>query len=604
MEKQTACYIRGYPRPQMVRNLWYSLNGEWEFRFDDDRQGERNRWYEKFGGENKIQVPFSYETKLSGIGKEEEHFCVWYARNLELDRQNLAGKRVILHFEGCDYLTRVWINGKKAGEHEGGYTRFSFDITDYLEKINRVVVRAEDTFDEQQLRGKQRWRKESFRCWYVQTTGIWKNVWMEIVDEIYISSLKLIPKAKERALGIELDIIEERICNNITVRAQVSFGNKLINTIEFPAGSNHTSAVMDVSEIDEDAELNGIHYWSPEKPDLYDVKISLYSEGRLCDEVGSYFGMREITAYQGNILLNEEPVFQRLILDQGYWKESGMTPPSEEAIIEDIKKTKELGFNGARKHQKIEDERYYYWCDVLGLLTWCEIPSAYRFGDREVSNYMREASEIVKQYYNHPSIIVWTAFNESWGINEIRTDIGQQHLTEAVYHMIKSVDSSRLVVANDGWEHTVSDIISLHDYEEDAEMFLERYKGNLEEILEGKIYHNLLKPVFADHYHYAGQPVIISEYGGIAFCNEQKGWGYGNKVKTTEEFIDRYETITSAIKKIPYLCGYCYTQLTDVYQEINGLMDEKRNFKIDAAIIRSINQKRLGIKMKGSEVTQ
>lgn len=605
MKKQTACYIKDYPRPQMVRSSWQSLNGEWKFRFDDKGEGEKKRWYENFQSETKIQVPFSYETKASGIGEEKEHFCIWYARSLELKEQDFSGKRVLLHFEGCDYLTTVWINGRKAGHHEGGYTRFSLDITDYLEETNQIVVRAEDSFDEQQIRGKQRWRSESFRCWYVQSTGIWKSVWMEMVDEVHISSLKLIPKIKERALKIELDARGGDKYENVCARIKVLFEGRLLRMVEAPAGRCHTSVVVDVADVSEGSELNGIHCWSPENPDLYDVEISLYKDGYLCDRVGSYFGMREIAASNGNVLLNGEPVYQQLILDQGYWKESGMTPPSEEAIIEDIKKTKELGFNGARKHQKIEDERYYYWCDVLGLLVWCEIPSAYRFGEREIHNYMREVSEIVDQYYHFPSIIVWTAFNESWGVNEICTSRQQQHLTEAVFHMVKSLDESRLVIGNDGWEHTVSDIITIHDYEEDAQTFRKRYEGNLKEILEGKIYPNLIKPVFAENYHYTGQPVIISEYGGIAFCNEQAGWGYGNKVKTMEEFISRYEQITSAIKELPYICGYCYTQLTDVQQEINGLMDEERNFKVDPKKIRSINRKRLSARMKeGGEASE
>lgn len=598
MEKQTASYIRGYPRPQLVRDFWKNLDGEWEFQFDDSRQGEKRRWYEGFQSERKIRVPFSYETKASGIGEEKEHFCVWYARELKFEKQKFDGKRVLLHFEGCDYLTTVWVNGRKAGEHEGGYARFTFDITDYLEQINKIVVRAEDSFDEQQIRGKQRWRSKSFRCWYVQTTGIWKSVWMEVVDEIHITSLKLTPKVKERAVEMEMDIAGGAREEQILAKVKLSFKDRCIGTFEFPVGRYHTTAVLDVTDISENSELNGIYYWSPERPDLYDIEIALYKDGQICDQVGSYFGMREIAAYQGNILLNEEPIYQHLILDQGYWKESGLTPPTEEAMIEDIKKTKELGFNGVRKHQKIEDERYYYWCDVLGLLVWCEIPSAYRFGDRMVRNYMREMTEIVTQYYNHPSIIVWTIFNESWGINEIRTKRQQQHFTEAVYHMVRALDTLRLIVGNDGWEHTLSDIITLHDYEEDARAFLERYQENRDAILDGSVYHNLIKPAFAGNYHYEGQPVMISEYGGIAFSNGQSGWGYGNKVKTTEEFISRFKSITEAIEKLPYVCGYCYTQLTDVQQEINGLMDEERNFKVAPEVIRSVNKKRCSIRMK------
>lgn len=604
IEKKTASYIKGYPRPQMVRSSWQSLNGEWDFAFDDAQIGERAQWYECFPQTTKIKVPFSYETKASGIGEEKEHFCVWYARKLKLEKEQLEKRRVLIHFEGCDYLTTVWVNGRKVGEHEGGYTRFSFDITEYVEASNVIVVRAVDSFDERQIRGKQRWRNESFRCWYVQTTGIWKDVWLETVSECYISGLKLTPELKRRSLKLELDVQNAGNFRNVCANTKISFEGRNINTVQFAVEKSHVAISVDVTEISEGTELNGIHCWSPENPALYDLEITLYCKGQECDTVRSYFGMREITTYKGNILLNEEPIYQRLVLDQGYYEESGLTPPDEDAMIEDIRKTKELGFNGARKHQKIEDERYYYWCDVLGLLVWCETPSAYCFGDKLISNYMREVNEIVNQFYNHPSIIVWTIFNESWGVNEIRTSSCQQALTKAVYYMVKSLDGGRLVVENDGWEHTVSDIITLHDYEEDAEKLKQRYEGNFQAIMEGKIYPNQLKSVFAEGYHYSGQPVMISEYGGIAFQNEQIGWGYGNKVNTMEEFLFRYKSITNAIKELPDVCGYCYTQLTDVQQEINGLMDEKRNFKTDPEMVRAINQERIGKRMKaeGDEV--
>lgn len=596
--RHTASYIPEYPRPQMVRKSWKSLNGNWGFRFDDELLGEREKWYEGFESDQCIRVPFSYETKASGIGEEKRHSCVWYECTVERDWQIGDEKRILLHFEGSDYRTVVWVNGHRAGEHEGGYARFSFDITNYLKDKNTIVVKVEDGFDAEQLRGKQRWRDESFRCWYVQTTGIWKSVWIEIVDATHISTLKLTPNVKEKAVIVDIDATGVAECDTLRAKAEVSFEGRNITTVEFPIKQYHTTASIGVSEISVDTELHGIHYWSPDNPQLYDIEISLYRIDQLCDTVASYFGMREITVCQGNVLLNEEPLYQRLILDQGYWKESGLTPPSEKALIEDIEKTKILGFNGARKHQKIEDDRYYYWCDVLGLLVWCELPSAYCFGDREITHYMHESAEIVKQHYSHPSIVVWTAFNESWGVDQIRTDTSQQHLTEAVYHAIKALDSTRLVLANDGWEHTVSDLVTLHDYEEDPEAFYERYDGNADEILSGKLYYNLQRPAFAQGYQYSGQPVIMSEYGGIALQNEQKGWGYGNKVKNQEEFVKRYDGITQAVGKLPWICGYCYTQLTDVQQEINGLLDENRNFKIDPDIIRKINTRRFNSRIK------
>ncbi len=242
-----------------------------------------------------------------------------------------------------------------------------------------------------------------------------------------------------------------------------------------------------------------------------------------------------------------------MILDQGYWQNSHLTPPSEEALIEDIDKIAELGYNGLRMHQKVEDERFLYWCDVKGMLVWCESPSTYVFSDKAVHQFTEQWIEIVKQHYNHPSIITWTPFNESWGISQVKTDHSQQHFTEAIYHLTKAVDKNRPVIVNDGWEHTVSDIITLHDYEENGKTFYER------------------------------------------FNNESSGWGYGNKVATKEDFINRFDDITTSIKQLPFICGYCYTQVTDVQQEINGLMDIDRNYKVDPKKVKEINERNTGL---------
>lgn len=338
----------------------------------------------------------------------------------------------------------------------------------------------------------------------------------------------------------------------------------------------------------------GIREWEPGNPNLYDLEVELYTEKEKTDGVRSYFGMREIRIDGSNILLNGKPFYQRLILDQGYWEESHLTPPDEEALVEDIDKILALGYNGLRKHQKIEDERFLYWCDKKGVLVWSEMASAYEFDDYAVERFTNEWMEIIKQNYNHPSIITWTPFNESWGIRQVETDRCQQHFTEQIYHLTKCFDPYRPVVVNDGWEHTISDIITLHDYEETGEVFLERYLNLKEEIMSTEIYHCSSKSAFANGYGYHGQPVIISEFGGIAFDGTGTGWGYGNKVADQESFIARFDDITTAVKKLPYACGYCYTQVSDVQQEINGLLDAKRNFKIKPKIIKKINERKIG----------
>lgn len=594
MKKGVDCYIKNYPRPQMVRKEWNCLDGEWSFLFDDNNRGEREKWNEVFPESSKIVVPYTYETICSEINENRSHRYVWYSKKLDFDFKIWGDRRILLHFEGSDYRTTVWVNGKKAGVHEGGYARFSYDITDYIEESENVItVKAEDFFNTQQPRGKQRWREESFRCWYIQTTGIWKSVWMEPINEKYISRIKMTPKQKERKISINLEV--ENICqqDEISVEISVYYDQRKIACVNTQISEFILDTDIDITYIGPDSEFTGIHSWSPEEPCLYDIAFRLLRGDRELDCVGSYFGMRDITTENGKILLNGSPLYQRLILDQGYWEETGLTPPSEKALLEDIEKTLALGYNGIRKHQKTEDERFLYWCDVKGLLVWCEMPSTYMFGDRAVQNVNREWIEIVGQNYNHPAIIVWTAFNESWGINEVRDNLEQQHFTENIYHLIKALDGTRPVITNDGWEHTISDIITLHDYEENVEIFKKRYNGREKEILQSNIYHNLLRGAFAKGYEYKGQPIIISEYGGIAFQDGQKGWGYGNKAETKEAYIHRFEEMTTAIKELSYVCGYCYTQLTDVYQEINGILDVKRNYKIKPDIIKEINKRRV-----------
>lgn len=456
-------------------------------------------------------------------------------------------------------------------------------------------MKVEDFPDLRQPRGKQRWVDENFGCWYVQTTGIWKTVWLEYVPNLSLKALKMTPCFAERGLRVEYELDCPFNVNRemIEVEAVVSFDGQFI-TRSVVSGGGKTPGLcwIDLEVAQSDCPW-GVHAWTPGNPQLYDICFRVKAHGDILDEVRSYFGLREIRIDGSNILLNGSPLYQRLILNQGYWEASHLTPPNEAALIEDIDKIHQLGYNGLRKHQKIEDERFLYWCDVKGMLVWSEAPAAYLFSDYAVELFTKEWMDIVKQNYNHPCIITWTPFNESWGIPQVKTNRRQQHFTEAIYHLTKSLDSDRPVIVNDGWEHTVSDIITLHDYEEAGEILKKRYTGNEAEIMANQVYHSGFKSAFADGYPYHGQPVIISEFGGIALDNGDSGWGYGDKVDTEEGFIKRFDEITTAIKEIPYVCGYCYTQVTDVQQEVNGLMDGKRSFKVNPDKIREVNEKRV-----------
>lgn len=589
----TKSYLKDYPRPQLVRDNWQNLNGVWDFAFDDEKVGEEKGWYSQFPKEKEIRVPFSYETKLSGIQDESRHDVVWYHKTIVLDGKQLAEKKTILHFEGTDYYTKVWVNGKMVGTHTGGYSRFSLDITEAV-KVgeNSIVAKVEDSFDMQQPRGKQRWKNENYGCWYVQTTGIWKTVWMEQVPFVYLKGIKMTPVFSEGMLQVEYEMNAASFDQDIMVEAVVTFEEEFINKVAVAAPMERIKTTIPVYA--QDGYDWSIRSWSPAEPHLYDIVFRVTCNGQVVDEVKSYFGMREIRIDNGVILLNGVPLYQRLILDQGYWEDSHLTPPSEEALMEDIDKIKELGYNGLRKHQKVEDERFLYWCDVKGMLVWSEAPAAYQFSDKAIELFTREWMEIVRQNYNHPAIITWTPFNESWGIPNVEVNKEQQYFTESIYYLTKAFDKERPVTVNDGWEHTISDIITLHDYEANGEIFYNRYYNHMEEILETSMYHSNHKSAFANGYEYNGQPILISEFGGIAFNNDDSGWGYGEKVANKEEFVKRFDGITTAIKEIPHICGFCYTQVTDVQQEINGLMYIDRSFKIDPEIIKEINERPLG----------
>ncbi|WP_150272263.1 glycoside hydrolase family 2 protein [Paenibacillus tepidiphilus] len=582
-----ASYRKEYPRPQFVREAWHNLNGEWDFRFDDKNTGEYEQWYSKLEGARKIRVPFVYETAASGIGETGFHSHVWYQRIFTVPAEQ-AGKQVILHFQAVDYVAKVWVNGQFVGCHEGGYTAFSFDITRYLTAgdgaENRLVVKAEDSFDSTQPRGKQRWKGESFGCWYVQTTGIWQSVWLEFVHSRHLEAVKITPDLDTRSVRFDYCVGGDLAGQQLYLTASVTLDGALIKESRILVDRSSLSASVDLLS---DTQEWKVASWSPEHPKLYEVAFTLGDGETVLDEVQSYFGLRKISIQKGKVLLNNTPIYQRLILDQGYWPETHLTPPSEEAILADIDYILAMGYNGVRKHQKIEDPRFLYWCDVKGVLVWSEMAATYEFNDLAVDRFTREWLDIVRQQYNHPSIITWVPFNESWGIPAVFVDRRQQQFTEAIYHLTKAIDPCRPVIVNDGWEHTVSDIITLHDYEESGAEFLKRY-ADKDAITGNEISHMNWKYAMAQGYAYRGQPVMISEFGGIAFKSEE-GWGYGEQVGSEEAFLTRFRSITEAIKATPYICGYCYTQVSDVQQEVNGLLTEDRQPKLPLERIKAIN---------------
>ena len=580
---KTAIPRPEYPRLDFARTEWLNLNGIWDFEFDDNEIGELERWYENREFSMKILVPFSYHSEKSGLGIDELHEVMWYKRKFQIP-PSWKGKRIFLNFGAVDYYTRVWINGKYIGSHKGGYLPFKFDISRFLEDDNTIVVKVEDRYDTVQPRGKQYWKQKPDRCWYIANSGIWQTVWLETVGEISFDMIKITPDIDKSCALAEVYL--DKKPENMSLKMDLYYNKKHINTIECDINeriSKHTINIKEEDEIDE------IHYWTPSNPNLYDVEFSLIKDGQVVDSVKTYFGMRKISIKEDMILLNNRPFYQKLILDQGYWPESLLTPPSDEAIKYDIEMVKKMGFNGVRKHQKIEDPRFYYWADKLGLLVWGEMPSAYNFNSEEIENIAREYREFINRDYNHPSIIVWVPLNESWGVRNIISDPRQQNFARMLYYLTKAEDNTRLVSTNDGWEQVKSDINAIHDYISEGKDFYEKYQDP-DSLFKGNASSRML---YAEGERYEGQPVIITEFGGIALASDietatDEKWGYGYGVDGEKGLLERFEGLIKAIYATSYIKGFCYTQLTDVMQEVNGLMTMKREMKADINRIREI----------------
>ncbi|MGP3778546.1 glycoside hydrolase family 2 protein [Halanaerobium saccharolyticum] len=581
-----------HPKPQFKRSDWQNLNGAWNFAFDDQNLGEKDKWYKKEELEEKINVPFSFETKASGIADRSEHNFIWYQRTFKVETD--SEKKIILNFGAVDYKTKVWINGRFAGSHSGGYDSFAFDISDFVDyrEENNLVVKVEDSRSKSQPRGKQTYKNDNFLCWYTRTTGIWQTVWLEYVDQnLYLRDLKITPDIDQSE--VELDYFfnaEDFGTGNYKLLTTIEFEGKKITEFEFEITKANYKLKINVED-----ENNELKLWYPDSPNLYDLKLTLFRDDEVVDQLSSYFGMRKISIEADQILLNNQPFYQKLILDQGYWPDSLVTPPSDQAIKKDVELAKTMGFNGARKHQKIEDDRFYYWADKLGLLVWAEMGSTYEFSEQAVENFSLEWQRVVKELYNHPSIVCWVPFNESWGIEAVKSNKKQQSFTESIYQLTKSIDSERPIISNDGWEHTTSDIITFHDYVESIDKLRQTYLEKIDKLLANKevfndqVYIEGGKFIMADNYDYQGQPLLFSEFGGVAFQNKE-GWGYGEQVQTKEELFQRIEKLMVLIKEAEYFRGYCYTQLTDVEQEKNGLLDENREFKLELEKIKELNQ--------------
>lgn len=579
-----------HPRPRLRRRRWSDLCGTWQFAYDDRDSGLRERWHiqpERFN--RAITVPFPPESEMSGIDEKGFHPVVWYRR--EIEAEAAPGERLLLHFGAVDYLAMVWVNGDLVATHEGGHTPFSADITNSLVPGAKqvIVVRAEDQpLDATQPRGKQDWREQPHSIWYHRTTGIWQPVWLEPVSAEYVANVQLTPDLTRGMVGVEIQL-GRRPVEPVDCRIELSLKGETLATQRLTLRSAQALTSIHISGF-EHGQDRGKLLWTPETPNLIDVTVTLLDgSGQSLDEVESYFGMRSSAAQERRFLLNDKPYFMRSVLEQGYWPQSHLAAPSPEALRREVELIKSLGFNAVRIHQKVEDPRFLYWCDVIGLMVWGEMANAYEFSPKAVDRFTREWLEAVERDRSHPCVVAWVPLNESWGVPDIALRSDQQAFATSLYHLTKALDPTRPVISNDGWEHTVSDILGIHDYALRGEHLVERYHTT-HGVDRVQIGHGpqrrrlLLNPE-----DQRGQPIMLTEFGGVSFQPEkgQRWYGYAT-VANEEEYLDLLRQLFDAIHDSPELAGYCYTQLTDTLQERNGLLDENREPKLPVEVLREI----------------
>jgi len=562
-----------YPRPQLVRGSWLNLNGIWSFELDPGLSGTQRGLphTERLAGE--ILVPFCPESSLSGIGDPDFHLGVWYRRDVRIP-EDWVNQRVLLHLGAVDHDAFVWVNGHEAGCHQGGFTPFTLDITDLLVRgTNVLTIHArDDTRSPLQAGGKQCPDYYSRGCHYTRTTGIWQTVWLEPVPQTYISDLRITPDLDNGQVTIEAEVLGR--ASRGTFRARATLQDETVADVTTRFVGQRAFVML---------KLKDAQPWGPTHPTLYDLNLILDAANGSRDAVTSYFGLRSLALTESAILLNGDPLFQRLVLDQGFYPDGIYTAPSDEALRNDILISQGLGFNGARLHQKVFEPRFLYWADHLGYLVWGEFANwgLDLSNPRALGTFLPQWIEALRRDYSHPSIVGWCPFNETQRNQDAE-------LLRSIHRITKAFDSTRPAIDTSGYQHVETDIYDAHNYTQDPEAFAKLFEPFAS---GGEPFRNRPDLDVA----YKGQPYFVSEYGGIWWNPGQRGqkaWGYGGEAgrpQSPEEFLARYRALTEALLKHPRMCAYCYTQLYDIEQEVNGLYTYDRQPKFEPRLIREIN---------------
>ena len=569
-------YRSEHPKPQFFRENWVNLNGKWQFDIDKSNSGVARQLYHPDAAyADVIEVPFCPESSLSGIGHTDFLNSVWYKREVNLTVENLSG-RVILHFGAVDYKATVYVNGKECGTHKGGYVSFSMDITEFVAVgANTITVHAEDDSRDPMIpSGKQCERYASYGCLYTRTTGIWQTVWLEFVPKTYIVKTRYQTEANSATLNITATL-----CGKGTLKATAYYEGREV-------GSAETESFGGVAILS--IKLTEKHLWEVGNGRLYDLVLT-YGE----DTVKSYFGLRTVQLDGYRFLINGKSVFQRLVLDQGFYPDGIYTASDDKELIADIERSLAMGFNGARLHEKVFEERFLYHCDRKGYLVWGEYPNWGLHHERPDAIYgiLPEWLEELERDRNHPAIIGWCPFNETWDQKGHRQF---DDLLRMIYRVTKAVDPSRPCIDTSGNYHVETDIYDVHDYDQNPVTFKEHYDAIME---TGELYER-----FSNRQQYPGGPCFFSEYGGIRFYgtlsdtnDRQVSWGYGDTPASEEEFKARFKGLADAQLDNHCFFGLCYTQLTDVEQEQNGLYTYERKPKFDPAWVHSVLSRKAAI---------
>ena len=564
-----------FPNPQFRRDNWVNLNGTWSFTMDKENNGVDKKYFEKTAFEGKIEVPFCPESALSGIGHTDFINACWYARDIEIPENALTG-RVLLHFGAVDYKATVYVNGKKVGSHKGGFISFCMDITDYVTAgKNVLVVQAQDDTRNPLIpSGKQSMVTYSRGCYYTRSTGIWQTVWMEFVPKNYIKNFRVTTDIKNGYVIVEADVVGSGVLN----AAATYKGAYMAHTSRFTDGNTVTLS-MKVKEL---------HLWEVGHGRLYDMELEFCG-----DKVHTYFGMREVRIDGRRVLINGKSVFQRLVLDQGLYPDGIYTAPSEQALINDIEISLAAGFNGARLHQKIFEPLFLYHADRLGYIVWGEFPN-WGLDHTKLDSFFAfapEWEEEIARDYNHPSIVGWCPFNETWDQNFTHQ---RNEVIAFAYRMTKALDKTRPVIDTSGNYHVETDIYDVHNYNQDPALLAEKFSA----LKDGEVWDPNIIHKHAAHpqpLQWDGQiPMFMSEYGGIRW-SDKEGWVYGKGPATEEEFKERYKGLTDVFLDNPYFFAFCYTQLYDVEQEQNGLYTYERKAKFDMQYFHDVNTRKAAI---------